>query len=79
MPAIAMDPNNMTRDKLKAELQKFNIPLPPSGSRKDAYIELYKSKVLNADRLEFSSDNDSLSATPKRNKVGYLEFISVVM
>ena len=79
MPAIAMDPNNMTRDKLKAELQKFNIPPPPSGSRKDAYIELYKSKVLNADRLEFSSDDDSLSSTPKRNKVGYLEFISVVM
>ena len=47
MPAIAMDPNNMTRDKLKAELQKFNIPLPPSGSRKDAYIELYKSSVHN--------------------------------
>ena len=69
----------MTRDKLKAELQKFNIPLPPSGSRKDAYIELYKSKVLNVDRLEFSSDDDSLSSTPKRNKVGYLEFISVVM
>lgn len=69
MPAIVRDPSSLTKDKLKAELQKFNIPLPPSDARKDVYIELYKNKILMADRLGFSSDDESISSTPKRNKV----------
>ena len=72
MPAIVRDPSSLTKDKLKTELQKFNVPLPPSDAKKDAYIELYKNKILKADRLEFSSDEESISSTPKRSKVNKL-------
>ncbi len=68
MPSLVRDPNSLTKDMLKSELQRYDIPLPPSDSRKDVYVELYRSKILNADRLEFSSDEDSAPATPKRTK-----------
>ncbi len=69
MPAIVGDPNNMTKEKLKSELKKFNVPLPASDSKKGVLVKLYTDKILNAERLEFSSDEESVSATPKSTKV----------
>ena len=38
---IVTDPSKLTKVKLKEELQRYNVKLPPSGAKKQVYVDLY--------------------------------------
>uniref|UniRef100_T1J0E8 LEM domain-containing protein n=1 Tax=Strigamia maritima TaxID=126957 RepID=T1J0E8_STRMM len=55
--------SSMSKEKLKSELQSRNIPLPPTGSKKEVYVQLYQKYLTNAQTREpraseFSSDEE---------------------
>ena len=63
MSDIVSDPTTLTKDKLKKELSRLNVRLPPSDARKDVYVELYREHVLpllDKQVSEFSSDDEIL-------------------
>ena len=59
------NPEHLAKDKLKAELKKRGIRFN-HNELKSYYVDLYRSKVMSAERLrgEFSSD-DEIRQTPK--------------
>lgn len=46
MNSPVKDPRSLTKDRLKNELSNHNIALPPSDSRKDIYVDLYRKYIL---------------------------------
>lgn len=57
MTSTLSDPKSLTKDKLRKELERLDVALPPPDARKDAYVSLYRRHVLK-EKLEFSSDED---------------------
>ena len=68
MPAIALDPNSLTKQKLKDEL-KHGVTLPSSEAKKSVYVDLYRQVMSVSQRSEFSSDDDDSFGTTKMKKV----------
>ncbi len=67
MATLVSNPNTLTKDRLKAVLQEHNITLPSPSSKKDVYVQLYKTHLLtNKDPLGFSSDDEVVLPSPKR-------------
>lgn len=59
---LIAEPENLTKDRLKQELERFDIPYEPNEN-KTYYVNLYKKKLLSKKpvhrvRNEFSSDED---------------------
>lgn len=44
MPTVK-DPRKLTIAKLKEELLRYDVELPPSGSKKQVYIDLYTKNI----------------------------------
>ena len=77
-------PENLTKDRLKAELKKHGVSFQPH-EMKDYYVQLYRKEVLRGKggrgrtvRSEFSSDEEFVRQSPrlaKKQMVGgcYLE------
>lgn len=77
-------PENLTKDRLKAELKKHGVSFQPHET-KDYYVQLYRKEVLRGKggrgrtvRSEFSSDEEFVRQSPrlaKKQMVGgcYLE------
>lgn len=62
-------PENLSKDRLKAELKKKGIPHSP-GRTKEYYVKIYQDSVLGGSvgigrrlrpRSEFSSDEETIS------------------
>ena len=55
------NPENLSKDRLKAELKKRGIRFNASGENKQYYVDLYRSRVMKGnrdrDRGEFSDDD----------------------
>ena len=59
---VVAEPEHLTKDRLKQELERFDIPYEPNEN-KTYYVNLYKKKLLSKKpvrrvRSEFSSDED---------------------
>jgi len=60
---VITEPEHLTRDRLKQELDRFNITYEPN-EKKQYYVNLYKRTILTSKkpvrraRSEFSSDED---------------------
>lgn len=65
MNSIVSDPTTLTKDKLKRELSKRDIKLPPSDAKKDVYVELYRLHVLKQ-TSEFSADEAEINQQQRR-------------
>ena len=52
------NPENLSKDRLKAELKKRGIPFNSSENKK-YYVDLYRQKIVNAQppKGEFSDDD----------------------
>jgi len=67
--SLVSDPNILTKDRLKDELQKHNITLPRSDSKKSVYVDLYKRELLDKrEKLEFSDDEIEFSSSKRKVK-----------
>jgi len=60
---VITEPEHLTKDRLKQELDRFDITYEPN-ERKQYYVNLYKRRIVTAKRPirrtrgEFSSDED---------------------
>ena len=59
---VIAEPEHLTKDRLKQELERFDIPYEPNEN-KTYYVSLYKKRLLTKKparriRSEFSSDED---------------------
>ena len=59
---VVAEPEHLTKDRLKQELERFDIPYEPNEN-KTYYVNLYKKKLVSKKqvrriRSEFSSDED---------------------
>ena len=86
---VMTEPENLTKDRLKQELQRFDIQFEPNEN-KAYYVNLYKKRLLSKKqvrrvrsevRKEFSSDEDirfkKPSATPVGKKVSTNNYIEL--
>ena len=74
---IFPDASKLTIVKLKEELRRYNVKLPPSGAKKQAYVDLYTQHIsqlndpnifeddfdLTEQSLEPSAESENESAT----------------
>lgn len=63
------NPENLSKDRLKAELKKKGIRFN-SNENKSYYVDLYRSKVMQGVKVghgEFSSD-DEIRQSPRASK-----------
>ena len=67
------NPENLSKDRLKAELKKRGIAFNASENKK-YYVDLYRKKILSPEiaRSEFSDDDIKSSPTPTKRKVSTL-------
>lgn len=65
------NPENLPKDRLKAELKKRRIVFNTNENKK-YYVDLYRKKILNPDpvRSEFSDDDVGSSPGLSKRKVG---------
>ncbi|CAH1782527.1 unnamed protein product [Owenia fusiformis] len=71
MTSFVSDPSSLTKDKLRKELIKSNIDLPPSDAKKDVYVELYRQHMISNPKrtdLGFSSDEEDDSPVKSQRK-----------
>lgn len=65
---VFQNPENLTKDRLKAELRKSGISFD-HNENKDYYVRLYRSKVAKPQerrsRGEFSSDEELVRRSPR--------------
>ena len=60
---VVAEPEHLTKERLKQELERFDIPYEPNEN-KTYYVNLYKKRLLSSKkpvrrvRSEFSSDED---------------------
>lgn len=71
---VITEPENLTKDRLKQELERFDIQFEPNEN-KAYYINLYRKKLLSRKqvrrvRSEFSSDEDIRFKKPSAAPVG---------
>ena len=66
MSSAVSDPTSLTKDKLRRELSKLDIDLPASDAKKEVYVDLYRTHILNQ-TSEFSADEEF---SPKPRRVG---------
>lgn len=64
MSSLITQPENLTKDRLKAELKKQGVPFSPTQP-KSYYVQLYRERMMaqkgspaRRPRSEFSSDED---------------------
>ncbi|XP_013381753.1 emerin homolog 1-like isoform X1 [Lingula anatina] len=74
-----MDPNSLTKEKLRQELKLNDIELPGPDAKKDVYVELYRKHLLktvqDSPLTEFSSDEEfeivnqklKINKSPRKN------------
>ena len=68
--SLVSDPNILTKDRLREELQKHNVTLPRSDSKKSVYVDLYKRELLDKrEKLEFSDDDHEVTFSPPKRRV----------
>lgn len=74
------NPENLSKDRLKAELKKRGITFN-SNENKKFYVDLYRKKVLNPEsvRSEFSDDDVRSSPTLSKKKVSVMVMCIVAM
>ncbi|KAM4610608.1 LEM domain-containing protein 1 [Polymixia lowei] len=58
MPVFVEDPAHFSKSRLKSDLIAHNVSLPPAGSRKEVYVELYLKHVDQKNAADFSSDEE---------------------
>lgn len=66
--SLFQQPENLTKDRLKAELKKHGVTFDPNEN-KDYYVRLYRSKVSRStgrrQRSELSSDEELVRRSPR--------------
>ena len=76
---VITEPENLTKDRLKQELDRFDITYEPN-EKKLYYVNLYKRRIVTTKRPirrvrgEFSSDEDirfKKPAAPVEKKVAF--------
>lgn len=78
---VITEPENLTKDRLKQELERFDIQFEPNEN-KAYYINLYRKRLLSKKqvrrvRSEFSSDEDIRFKKPSAAPVGKKVFKKV--
>ncbi|XP_062871497.1 LEM domain-containing protein 1 isoform X2 [Trichomycterus rosablanca] len=58
MPVFMQNPAQFSIERLKSELISHRVKLPPVGSEKNVYVELYMKHVGNNNSPDFSSDEE---------------------
>ncbi|XP_062283115.1 LEM domain-containing protein 1 [Scomber scombrus] len=58
MPVFVEDPAHFSKSRLKSDLIAHNVALPPSKSKKEAYVELHMKHVDQKHAADFSSDEE---------------------
>ncbi|XP_053173998.1 LEM domain-containing protein 1 [Scomber japonicus] len=58
MPVFVEDPAHFSKSRLKSDLIAHNVALPPSKSKKQAYVELHMKHVDQKNAADFSSDEE---------------------
>lgn len=71
---VIAEPEHLTKERLKQELERFNIQYEPNEN-KSYYVNLYKKKLLSKKpvrrlRSEFSSDEDIRFKKPSAASIG---------
>ncbi|XP_051890919.1 lamina-associated polypeptide 2, isoforms beta/gamma-like [Pristis pectinata] len=60
-----LDPNHLTKGRLKSELIAHNVPLPRREQKKEVYVQLYLKHITSKNkselRADFSSDEEDSS------------------
>lgn len=52
------DPVNFSKSRLKSDLIAHNVPLPPTKSKKEVYLELYLKHIGQKNATDLSSDEE---------------------
>ncbi|XP_047662984.1 LEM domain-containing protein 1 isoform X2 [Tachysurus fulvidraco] len=58
MPVFVENPSQFSKQRLKSELISHNIELPPAGSDKQVYLEVYMKHMGDKNTTDFSSDEE---------------------
>ncbi|KAG7323100.1 hypothetical protein KOW79_012802 [Hemibagrus wyckioides] len=58
MPVFVENPAEFSKQRLRSELISHNVALPPPGSDKHVYLEVYMKHVANKNTADFSSDEE---------------------
>lgn len=77
---MSVDPENLSKDKLKTELKKFGVVFN-QYENKPYYVELYRAKVREQQsrRSEFSDDEEQVSRTPRGPRKVWFQLFSVAL
>lgn len=54
---IVKDPSKLTISKLKEELKRYNVKLPPSGSKKQVFVDLYTEHITGLNDPEIFQED----------------------
>ncbi|GAA6111021.1 LEM domain-containing protein 1 isoform X1 [Tachysurus ichikawai] len=58
MPVFVENPSQFSKQRLKSELISHNIELPPAGSDKQVFLEVYMKHIGDKNTTDFSSDEE---------------------
>ena len=75
-----IDPESLSKDKLKAELRKSGV-IFNHYENKPYYVELYRTKLMEQESLrsEFSDDDEQISRSPRGSKKVKLQYITAYL